>query len=221
VKLGGRKKESAPKTPLVLPERSESVTLATSDGTHIPARVVESAPGEVTIAITMPTKPLTPQQLAGLVLEYNNERGRARLQGNFTMPDPSDPDLLRIEAPSTAEVLQQRNFVRVGVARPVTVYGGGGEKIETFTVDISGGGFLLAGPDTLSLKQEINFKLSIVNGEVPVTGTGTVVRLDNQGRRGVMIDKISDFDRRRLVRFLFECQRNQIRRGVGSEDSHG
>ena len=49
----------------------------------------------------------------------------------------------------------------------------------------------------------------------PVTGSGRVVRIDVAGpaRRSTFIE-ISDLDRRRLVRFIFECQRAERRRGL-------
>ncbi len=40
------------------------------------------------------------------------------------------------------------------------------------------------------------------------------MRTDGQGRLGVVFDEISDLDRRRLVRFIFECQRAERRRGL-------
>ncbi len=33
--------------------------------------------------------------------------------------------------------------------------------------------------------------------------------------------RISDLDRRRLVRFIFECQRNERRRGLQTEERDG
>jgi len=45
-----------------------------------------------------------------------------------------------------------------------------------------------------------------------------VVRIDPQGRRAVEFDSISDLDRRRLVRFIFECQRSERRRGLEGDD---
>src|SRR5271165_5669396 len=195
----GRGKAPASSTPMVLPERLEDVVLRTADGAKVPARVLERVADTLTVAIT----------------------GRMRLSGTFVIDDPSDPDLLRMLAPRSIDVLQQRSYVRIHAARPVVVYcGADGGQIQSFTVDVSGGGLLLAGPDTLAIGQEIRFQLSITPGEQPVSGTATVVRIDNMGRRAVAFDTISDHDRRRLVRFIFQCQRAERRRGLRPEDRH-
>jgi PilZ domain len=220
VKLG-RSKQAASK-PMPLPERSTGVTLRTDEGGSIPARVIEQSPHSLLIAITVPTRPFTPKQLAGLVLEYHSERGRIRLHGSFSVDDPSDPDLVRLLEPRSVEVLQERSYVRIRAARPVLVYtGSSGGQISSFTVDISGGGFMLAGPDTLPVGDEVRFRLSLDSDGLPVTGTARVVRIDPQGRRAVSFETISDLDRRRLVRFIFECQRAERRRGLKPEERNG
>ena len=216
----GRSK-AAERAPMALPERATNVTLRTEDGGSIPARVIEQSPHSLLVAITVPTRPFTPKQLAGLVLEYHSDRGRMRLHGSFAIDDPTDPDLVRLLEPRSVEVLQERAYVRIQAARPVLVYTGpNGGQISSFTVDISGGGFLLAGPDTLPVGDELRFRLSLEGEGLPVTGTARVVRIDNQGRRAVSFETISDLDRRRLVRFIFECQRAERRRGL-SEDRNG
>jgi hypothetical protein len=220
VRLGRAKQEAS--KPMALPERSTNVTLRTADGASIPARVIEQSPHSLLIAITVPTRPFTPKQLGGLVLEYHSERGRMRLHGRFAVDDPGDPDLLRLLEPRSVEVLQERSFVRIRAARPVLVYtGSSGGQISSFTVDISGGGFLLGGPDTLPVGDEVRFRLSLEGDGLPVTGTARVVRIDPQGRRAVAFETISDFDRRRLVRFIFECQRAERRRGLRPGERDG
>jgi hypothetical protein len=213
----GRAKQVASK-PMQLPERATNVTLRTADGGSIPARVIEQSPHSLLIAITVPTRPFTPQQLAGLVLEYHSDRGRMRLHGSFAVDDPTDPDLVRLLEPRSVEVLQERAYVRIRAARPVLVYtGSSGAQISSFTVDISGGGFLLACSDSLPVGDEVRFRLSLEGDGLPVTGTARVVRIDAQGRRAVSFETISDLDRRRLVRFIFECQRSERRRGLREE----
>jgi c-di-GMP-binding flagellar brake protein YcgR len=44
------------------------------------------------------------------------------------------------------------------------------------------------------------------------------VRVDRQGRRAAVFHEISDLDRRRLVRFIFECQRTERQRGLREEN---
>ena len=93
-----------------------------------------------------------------------------------------------------------------------------GVQVQSFTVDVSGGGLLLAGPDTLPVGERLEFRQTLTPGVTPVTGTGRVVRVDSHGRRAVEFESISELDRRRLVRFIFECQRAERRRGLEGDD---
>jgi hypothetical protein len=220
MKLGRSKPPD--RKPIVLPEVSESVVLSVGGSGRIPARVLESGADSLLVAITVPTKALTAAQLQGMVIEYSSNRGRVRLGGHFTMAKPGDPDLVRIDSPRSVEVLQEREYVRIRSARPVLVYSSrDNSQIQSFTVDVSGGGLLLAGPDTLQIGEQVTFRLTLTPGVAPVSGTGKVVRSDRQGHRALVFDSISDLDRRRLVRFIFECQRAERRRGLNKEDHVG
>ena len=129
--------------------------------------------------------------------------------------NPADPDILRIAQPRTVEVLQQREFVRINATQPVVIYIGKEMiRVDSFTVDVSGGGFLLAGPDTLQIGESISFQLTLAAEAEPITGRAAVVRVDSMGRRGVVFEDISDADQTRLVHFIFECQRKELQRGL-------
>jgi hypothetical protein len=200
---------------VALPARSETVTLLPPTGAGIPARVLEQGPDSLLVAILVPTEPLTFDQLDGLVLEFVSPHGRVRLRGTTALADPREPDVLRIDGPRSVEVVQQRDYVRIRSARPVLVYAGADRmEVQSYTVDISGGGLLLAGPDSLRVGDEVSFQLSLTAGVASVSGTGRVVRIDSERRRAVEFETISELDRRRLVRFIFECQRDERRRGL-------
>jgi hypothetical protein len=216
-----RSKTDASNKPIVLPGRSEAVILSTAGGGRMPGKVIERGPATLIVAILVPIKPFTASDLEGLVLEYAGPRGRVRLRGTAIVENPAEPDVLRIEGPRSVEVLQEREYVRIQSARPVVVYAGADlQQVQSYTVDLSGGGFLLAGPDTLKIGDEVKFQLTITQGVLPITGNGKVVRTDPRGRLAVAFEDISDLDRRRLVRFIFECQRSERRRGL-EDDHHG
>jgi c-di-GMP-binding flagellar brake protein YcgR len=213
MKLGRRKEE--PVKAVKLPDRYDTVTLTTPRGERFPARVVEREDETLRVAVLVPMKALNGKELKGTVLEYSNHRGRTRLRGEVRIEDPGQPDLLCVEGPHHAQVLQEREYVRIKSARPVIVYAGGDRlQMRSYTVDLSGGGFLLAGPDTLKVGEEVKFQLTIEQSAAPLTGKGRVVRTDAKGRRAVEFEGISDFDRRRLVRFIFDCQRAERARGL-------
>ncbi len=206
----------------MLPAAGDNVILSTNAGGRIPARVTACEQGSLTVAIMVPSKPLSDSQLAALVLDYSDVRGRVRLHGSAVVVDPEEPDLLRIDQPRSIEILQQREFVRVQTARPVAISVPEEPlRIDTFTVDISGSGFLLAGPESLKVGYELGFRLSLGEDVLPVAGKGMVVRIDRRGRPAVGIEELSDLERRRLVRFIFDCQRVERRRGLETDGRHG
>lgn len=208
--------------PVALPAPSQSVTLVPSGGKGLPARVLECAPEALLVAIMVPIEPLSYRQLDGLVLEFVAPQGRVRLTGTVSIEDPSEPDVVRIDWPRSIEVLQEREYVRIKSARPALVYGGPDKlPMQSYTVDLSGGGFLLAGPDSLKIGDEVQFQLTLTPGVLLISGTGRVVRVDQQGRRAVAFESITEFDRRRLIRFIFECQRAERQRGLEPDGRYG
>jgi hypothetical protein len=217
-----RKQKHEQSKPIALPGRSDTVIVRTPAGGRMPAKVIERGPHTLLLAIVVPIKPFSNAELDGIVVEYASPRGRVRLCGTAIVDDPKEPDLLRIEGPRSVEVLQEREYVRIQSARPALVYAGGDrQEIQSYTVDVSGGGLLLAGPDTLQVGDTISFRVTITPGVAPVSGTGRVVRIDSSGRRAVSFEEISDLDRRRLVRFIFECQRAERRRGLQGDEKTG
>ena len=203
------------------PARTDAVVVSAQGGDTMPARVVECDPeSALTAAILVPTQPFSQRELDGLVIEYGSSRGRVHLTGTAVTQSPREPDLVTFAAPLSVDVIQERDFVRVSSARPVLVYmGSSREKIQSFTVDLSGGGLLLAGPDTLQIGEQIEFRLSTSQDAPPIIGSGRVVRIDSKGRRGVTFTEITDGDRRRLVRYIFDVQRAERRRGLRAEGS--
>jgi c-di-GMP-binding flagellar brake protein YcgR len=188
---------------LKLPKRSATVTLTRDSGERIQARVVEREEDSLLVGVMFRTeRPLHAGSLDDIVLEYASHRGRVRVRGTVTL---EDSDLLRFRELCSTEVLQEREYVRVKATRPVMVCTGGSQgTVRSYSVDLSGGGMLLAGPNTLK-----------------IAGSGTVVRTDSRGHRAISFEDIGEGDHRRLVRFIFECQRAERRRGLEQEESHG
>ena len=131
--------------------------------------------------------------------------------------DPASPELLRLDDPRSVEVLQEREYVRIRSARPVLVYTAreavpGAElhrRRQRRRAAARGPG------DAGGSASELKFRLTLTPGVPPVTGTGRVVRVDAQGRRAVAFDATQRRSTaRRLVQFIFECQRAERRRGL-------
>jgi hypothetical protein len=215
-----RRAKSESRGELELPERTDAVTLVRPSGERVQARVAERDGEELLVALMFRAeRPLQDGRLNDLLLEFTSPRGRIRLGGTVTL---EDRELLRFRDLSSMELLQEREYVRVQATRPVMIAAGSSHSsVQTFSVDLSGGGMLLAGPSTLKVGEQIQFRLSTAKGGAPITGVGTVVRTDSQGRRAICFEEIGEGDHRRLVRFIFECQRVERRRGLEGSGGRG
>jgi hypothetical protein len=213
-----KRKTDTPDEP-TLPQRSDTVTLVRPSGERMHARIAEHEDGQLLVALMFRAEqPLDDGRLNELVLEFASPRGRVRLRGTV---DLVDCELLRFAQLQSIDVMQEREYVRVPAARPVLLSTGTQGTIRTYSVDLSGGGILLAGPSTLKIGEQIQFRLTTTPGAAPITGTATVVRTDSQGHRAIRFDEIDAGDQRRLVRFIFDCQRAERRRGLERRDRHG
>ena len=125
------------------------------------------------------------------------------------------------EAGASAGEPQHREYVRVRVTLPVlAILGVGGRQVETYSVEISGGGILLAGPGTLELGDWIEVQIALTETGSPIVASGRVIRLDPEGYRAISFDSISEAGRRRLIRYVFECQRIERSKGLRPEAWH-
>lgn len=202
-----------------LPARASVVTLVRPSGERVQARIAERGEDSLLVALMFRTEvPLRNSELQEIVLEFTDRRGRVRLQGAVSQ---EERDLLRFRGLRPMEVVQEREYVRVPIARPVTITAGSSRSsMNTYSVDVSGGGMLLAGPATLKVGERVEFRIATAKGGAPISGSASVVRIDNQGRRAICFDEISEGDHRRLVKFVFECQRAERRRGL-EQGGHG
>jgi hypothetical protein len=117
-------------------------------------------------------------------------------------------DLMRFEFDGEPTLVQRRNYARVGATLPVTVARqAGGELEHTTTVNISGSGVLLAGPEDLELEDEVWVSIQISEGEPPIEVRGLVLRITEEGYKGLHITSISERDQDRLIALVFERQR--------------
>jgi hypothetical protein len=206
--------------PPSLPKRSETVTLVRSSGERLQARIADRGIDSLLVVIMFkPERPMTETELGDIALEFGSEKGRVRVHGTVVF---EDGDLLRFTELTSVEILQQREYVRVKSTRPVILSVGSGQRpIQTFSVDLSGGGILLAGPSTLRIGERVEIRLTTTPDSTPIIGKGIVVRSDERGHRAICFESISDGDHRRLVRFIFECQRVERQRGLASEGASG
>ncbi len=157
-------------------------------------------------------------------ISYTTERGKfifmTRVQDRNREPLPH----YILELPEKIYRVQRRKYVRVEVEgrvdyrlRPVD-----GKEVNEFTrgriLDLSGGGVGIKGSLRIEEGEEIEMEIPILELDYPLWGVVRRLKEDKKGedhRMGVAFVDIDSGIRERIIKWLFEYQRNL--RGAGEE----
>ena len=96
---------------------------------------------------------------------------------------------------------EQRGFKRVPAALPVVLQAPDGGRVETHTVDLSGGGMLLE-DGSLPAGATVDFQLELGPDEPPVSGQARVVRITEDGRPALAFEEVPVADHERLIDYI-------------------
>lgn len=103
---------------------------------------------------------------------------------------------------SDAPHSERREFPRVRGRLPVFVLPDGGHHpFDTETIDIGGGGLLLAG-GPLKPGARVRFSLALGSRDGLIDGRGRVVRVSEFGQAALAFEQLSIADHERLIRFI-------------------
>ena len=174
-------------------------------GQDIAVEVIWQSGTRLTLSVLAKGATFAFPALEELVLECSSSRGMTRLAGHVTLAGDGRLDF---SVHDVIEVEQRRRFVRVRVSRPVRVARtADGSVSDTFALDLSGGGLLLAGPDRFQPGEHVSFRLRLESGGEPIEGYARVVRVAGSGNPALTFDSIKPADRERLIHFIFDCER--------------
>jgi PilZ domain len=212
----GENVRTTPASELQLPEPPHPVKLAMPSGESMPARIA-AREGEELVVLMLYTlgRPLRDAERHLIVIEVTDDEGTMRLGGTATIVDH---ETLRF---SDLHLVQRREYVRVKAALPVEVSIGSDAGVGCNSVDLSGGGMLLRGVGMARAGEKLEFILTIEPDDPAIRGTATIIRCDSQGNCAICFEHISEGDRRRLIRFLFDRQREERRKGLRPESANG
>ena len=180
--------------------------LKTKDG-HTLAVSIASRGDAVLLVLLVNPGALLDRGDGELLLESVTSRGVVRMQGTA---ERLEPDLYRFQAAGEPVVIQRREYVRVPALQQVALNDLCGFVVDTHAVNISGGGMLVAAKGDLTPGTELAFSLTLSSKQPPVTGIGEIVRTSEARQLAVAFREISDLDRDRLIRFLFDRQRRAL-----------
>lgn len=131
-----------------------------------------------------------------------------------------------INKPKVVEKFQNREFVRVKVTRPIIVHpldedGAVQDMVSTNTVDISGGGVCVVLFNPIKVGNRVTLNIDNIPGMELIQVMGEVARchpVDVAGVKlfhvGIKFIELSAQEQSRLVRFVFELQRKNLRMGI-------
>ncbi|MBS1869727.1 MAG: PilZ domain-containing protein [Actinobacteria bacterium] len=196
-----------------LPVLRQDVVITLPDREQYRGRVGQVTDAKIAVVLMLDTRrALALGDAAPMWVEFPAPRGLVRLEGRGTVVAR---DLVHFHHEGAVDVVQRRDFVRVGTVRPLELARVGaddapGDWNGTLTVNVSGNGLLAAGwasVDALDVGALVAFRLRAVDGEPPIEGRGRVARVGDDGRRGIAIEQIDRDARRQLVRFVFEQER--------------
>ena len=188
-------------------EEGQHVQLLMGDLQPVEARIEELSDSSAIVGLFKEPEPSLEQigEIEG-VIEATSARGLARLVGTMKQHGrQADAVLLKFD--QGPQVIQRRQFVRIDTTTTVTVTREDGTKVKTYTLNLSGAGLLLGGPEELQIDEPIKLDIDVGEDSVPIHARGRVVRETVEHHKGIRIEMIEEGDRERLIHFVFEKQR--------------
>jgi c-di-GMP-binding flagellar brake protein YcgR len=108
---------------------------------------------------------------------------------------------------------QRRDAARIDLVRPVAMIPEGFRVgwLNGFTRNVSAGGVLVAGAEALGEGDRLRLRFELDSEEDLIDLLARVVRADDTwGLRGLRLERLSDRERERIVRFVFARQRRAL-----------
>jgi c-di-GMP-binding flagellar brake protein YcgR len=208
-----RKPTPMPSQPIPPAERGR---LTTARGQQWTVRVTERDGDVLMLVLMVESEELDRGQIESLTLECTSDCGVARFEGEAVL---EDHDLVRFRVRSSPTVRQRREFFRIRAPQPVVLAVAGSARIgNAYAVDVSGGGMLLSGPESLELDDKIRFRLHLDAETDPIRGLARVVRCAGDNQHALVFEQITKQDRERLIHFIFDRQRMELAKTRGEEE---
>jgi hypothetical protein len=108
---------------------------------------------------------------------------------------------------------QRRDAARIDLVRPVAMIPEGFRVgwLNGFTRNVSAGGVLVAGAEALAAGDRLRLRFELDSEEDLIDLLARVVRADDAwGLRGLRLERLSERERERIVRFVFARQRRAL-----------
>jgi hypothetical protein len=193
------------------PLRSRHVSVELAILGELPAVVESEDASSVVVSLVVAPPPGLDRAVerGPACVECVSARGIQRVTGTAAWR-PSAPAELRVTREDDA-VIQRRGTVRVDAVLPASITDmRTAKRVETTTLNVSATGLLFRDPVALPVGTPVRVVLDMESG-APVNALGRVVREAGQDEKGVHVDEIARDDQDRLMRYITDRQRAELR----------
>ena len=196
--------------PLLEPGEQVSVVLEHIGG--LPATVEALQGSSVKVVLSVPDDRVKRLDGREVAVEKTSARGVQRYTGRLKVAGAKG-EHLTITLQGDAERVQRRNFVRVPAIVPIKVISleKGVSAGDTTTLNVSGSGVLIKDKWRLPLGIDVRIELQIEPEGEPLRALGRVVRYSSEEEKGIRIEDVSRNDEDRLIKFIRERERAELR----------
>jgi c-di-GMP-binding flagellar brake protein YcgR len=197
-------------TPLL--DNGEQVSVVLPHIGSLPATVESSRGAAVTVVLAVSDDRVRRLNGAQVAIEKTSGRGIQRFNGTLAVAGKSG-ELLTVTLEGEAERVQRRNFVRMAAVLPIKVISleKGVKAGDTTTVNVSGSGVLIKDKWRLPMGIDVRLELQLEPGGEPLRALGRVVRYSSEDAKGIRIDDMTATDEDRLIKFIRERERAELR----------
>jgi c-di-GMP-binding flagellar brake protein YcgR len=197
-------------TPLLANGEQVSVVLPHVGG--LPATVESTRGQAVTLVLAVADDRVKRLNGAHVAIEKTSGRGIQRFNGTLAVAGKAG-ELLTVTLEGEAERVQRRAFVRMPAILPIKVISleKGVKAGDTTTINVSGSGVLIKDKWRLPMGIDVRIELQLEPGGEPLRALGRVVRYSSEEEKGIRIEDMARTDEDRLIKFIRERERAELR----------
>ena len=186
------------------------VTLA-PHGTF-PALVDVNAGHATAMLLARPLRPLTGTVGTEVGIDIATRRGLVHIDAQIV--DVPGGEVLELGLKGPQQLIQRRGFARVDAFLEVVVTPiPASDPIAAAVVNISASGAVVSRLGGMEPGDDVTLQLQLAPYEPPLQIVGRVVREFDDDFRALHFEHIQESDRERIVRFVFDRQRLELRHG--------
>lgn len=212
-------------------EVNQSVTIEINAGEknkkYYNSKIVSVSSTEVILLAPMEKGILVPLRIGDLItVSYNDDNAIYSFDAQVDRRQGGVDQTITVQTPADIRRVQRRNFVRIDVTLPMVYYtvddtaGQYSSGVQTKVIDISGGGLRFESDRPLDKDLVLDLVVELGGGE-RISAIGQVVRslpIEKSGFNkysiGIQFTIIEERDRDKIIKFIFQKQRELRQRGL-------